>query len=269
MNRLRFISFSSGSCGNASYFGTLSQGILIDAGVSPRALKRGLLSAGIPAEAILGVCLTHDHIDHVKYAGAYGEKLGLELYTTETVHRAVIFNPRVKGDVTSYKRNLLKGKPFHLGPFCITAFEVPHDGQDNMGYMLEYEGQRLVIATDLGHIPDSVSHYLQQAHYLVLEANYDQDMLDNGTYPAFLKKRINQPLGHLANHTTATYMAAQCPSALTHLFLCHLSQENNRPELAYRAVASALEQRGLCLEQDIQLHCLPRAVPSPCFILQP
>ena len=195
--------------------------------------------------------------------------MGLELYTTERVHRAVIFNARVKGDTASYKRNLSKGRTFQLGPFSITAFEVPHDGHDNMGYMLEYEGKRLVIATDLGHIPESVSQYLQQAHYLVLETNYDQDMLDTGHYPQSLKKRISQPLGHLANHITAAYIAAQYPPALSHLFLCHLSKENNRPELAHAAVASALTQRGLCLEKDIQLHCLPRGIPSPCFILSP
>jgi phosphoribosyl 1,2-cyclic phosphodiesterase len=267
INQLRFISFASGSNGNAYYVGTLLQGVLLDAGVSPRALRRGLSEVGIPLEALLGVCITHDHIDHILYAGAYSEKLCLPVFATEKVHDGIMGHPSIKNKPGASRRTIQKGAPFALGPFTITAFDTPHDGSDNAGFAIEYEGKILVIATDLGHISQSVATQITRANYLVLEANYDEQMLETGRYPRYLKERIRHDHGHLCNRVAAQFVAEHYPPHLSHLFLCHLSQENNHPDVALQTVSEALADKGIRIGIDLQVQCLPRRHPSECFLL--
>ena len=262
-NNLKFFSFASGSSGNAYFIGNSFQGILIDAGVSPRALRRGMEGYGLSFCSLLGVSITHDHIDHILYAGAYGEKLGLPVFATERVHTGIVNHPRVKIKTGACKRIIDKERPFYLGPFTLTAFDVPHDGSDNVGYCVQYEDKTFVIATDLGHITNDVAHWISNANYLILEANYDRFMLDNGPYPLFLKERISQKRGHLCNNDTADFLASAYIPKVSHLFLCHLSKTNNRPELALEAATKALKPRGL----NIQIYCLPRDRPSACYEL--
>ena len=243
------------------------QGVIIDAGVSPRALKKGMTAVGLHLSSVLGVCVTHDHIDHILYADAYGEKLGLPVFATQKVHHGMVNHPRIKIKSNPCMRIIQKEVPFSVGPFSITAFEVPHDGSDNVGYAIEYEGKTLVIATDLGHISDCLAARVASAHFLVLEANYDEFMLEIGPYPYFLKERIRHDYGHLSNRATADFIAEHCHPNLSHLFLCHLSQENNHPDLALKTVSEALSNKGIRVGVDIQVHCLPRKRPSECFEL--
>ena len=223
--------------------------------------------AGLSMQSVLGVCITHDHIDHILYAGGYGEKLGLPVYATEQVHTGIVSNSRVKIKPGASKRTICKDTPFVIGPFRITAFDVPHDGSDNVGYTIRYNDKTFVIATDLGHIPQGVAEQIARADYLVLEANYDRNMLETGPYPRYLKERIRQSYGHLCNDDTAGFLASAPLQSLTRLFLCHLSRENNRPELALNAVTSALTGRGVRVGADIQVFCLPRGKPSECYLL--
>ena len=267
IDRLRFISFGSGSSGNACYIGNLLQGIIIDAGVSPRALKKGMAGAGVSLHSVLGVFVTHDHIDHVCYAGAYAEKLGLPVFSTHEVHQGIEFHRLMKIKVGASKRSICKGEPFGIGPFEVTAFDVPHDGSDNVGYMVKYRHKTFVIATDLGHIGPNVAAYLTQANYLVLEANYEEAMLEGGPYPRSLKERIRHDEGHLSNHAAATFVSEHHHPNLSHLFLCHLSQENNHPDLALKTVSQALAVKGVRAGVDIEIHCLPRKKPSDCYLL--
>ena len=226
-----------------------------------------MADAGLSVHSLLGVCITHDHIDHVLYAGAYGEKLGLPVFATEQIHAGILNNHRVKIKTGASKRVICKEAPFHIGPFTISAFEVPHDGSDNVGYTVQYEDKTFVIATDLGHIPDHVAKRISYANYLILEANYDRNMLETGPYPYLLKERIMQKNGHLCNSDTAGFLSSGHFPSLSHLFLCHLSKTNNCPELALNSVTAALESRGLRVGTDIQVHCLPRAHPSECYEL--
>ena len=223
--------------------------------------------AGLSLSSVVGVCITHDHVDHILYAGSYGEKLGLPVFATEQVHAGIANHPRVKIRVGASKRIICKDEPFCIGPFEVTAFEVPHDGMDNVGYSIQYKGKKCIIATDLGYIPDQVAAQIAQAHYLVLEANYDCNMLERGRYPDFLKQRIGQKNGHLSNDDAADFLASAHIPHLSQLFLCHLSKENNLPELALNAVTGALTRRGVRVGVDIQVHCLPRGKPSECYVL--
>ncbi|MCL1974176.1 MAG: MBL fold metallo-hydrolase [Bacteroidetes bacterium] len=226
-----------------------------------------MTAAGLSLHSVSGVCITHDHVDHILYAGAYGEKLGVPVYGTDLVHTGIANHPRTKIKIGASKRVIAKDAPFCIGPFELTAFEVPHDGCDNVGYRIRYQEKTLVIATDLGHISQEVAAQISQAHYLVLEANYDRQMLERGRYPVFLKQRIRHKYGHLSNDDAANFLASTALPNLSQLFLCHLSQENNLPELALNTVTAALAGRGWKVGVDIQVHCLPRGKPSESYFL--
>ena len=149
--------------------------------------------------------------------------------------------------------------------FRITAFEVPHDSTDNVGYYIEYGDHKFTLATDVGHITKTVSKYMGMANHLIIEANYDEEMLQFGTYPAFLKERVASPTGHLSNREAAEFLATHYDPKLKDIWLCHLSRDNNHPELAYKTVDFRLFQEGVRVGKDVSLHALKRTTPSDIF----
>ena len=263
---IRFLSLSSGSSGNCYYLGTDTYGILIDAGISARQIKKSLAANGIAFESIVAVCITHDHADHIRGAGYVGEKCGIPVYTTQTILNGMNRCYAMTQKIYSVGRPILKENPFTIRDFTVTAFEVPHDGTDNVGYRVEVCGRCFVFATDLGYIPDSVAAYLQQAYCLVLEANYDREMLQQGSYPYYLKKRIVSRSGHLCNNDTAEFLATHYHPGLEYVFLCHLSRENNTPELACRTIEARLLQSNIAVGRDVQLATLPRNTASELYL---
>lgn len=155
-----------------------------------------------------------------------------------------------------------------LKDFQITCFEVPHDGTDNVGYCISIDGKTFAFLTDIGHITETAAHYIGMANYLVLEANYDETMLRMGPYPAHLKERIAGPNGHMSNREMADYIANHKPEGLRYLWLCHLSKDNNHPELAYKTVEMALKERGILTGQDLQVIPLKRTSPSELYCFE-
>ena len=155
---------------------------------------------------------------------------------------------------------------------------MPHDGSDNMGFNIEFEGRRSVLATDLGAVQARARHYMSQANYLVIESNYDLDMLRNGRYPEYLKARIQTDNGHMDNTATAAFLNEIVNPELKYIFLCHLSQDNNTPSKAIKASREALQQKGLKVgcasespsdrEADIQLMALPRFEHTRRFVFR-
>lgn len=264
--KLRFLSLASGSSGNCYFLGNSQYGILIDAGIGIRTIKKSLKEKDIPFENIIALFVTHDHADHIKSAGILGEKCFIPVYSTEEIHAGMNRNYSMTEKIYGSKRIVTKDETLELREFRITPFEVPHDGTDNVGYSIDYNGETFVFATDLGHIPPSVANYLSKADYLVLEANYDEEMLKNGRYSPFLKQRVSSENGHMANHDTAEYIANYYNERLQHLFLCHLSQDNNHPELAYKTIEYKLAQRNVKVGKDLQLTVLKRTIPSELYI---
>lgn len=267
MNKLRFISFGSGSSGNSYYLGTLSQGILIDAGLGIRTLKKRVAEAGLSFDSICGVLITHDHIDHVKSVRSLAEKCHLPVYSTAGVHRGITTSRMLGSGSITIPMYLEKGEPICIGGFEITAFSVSHDGTDNVGYTITYEGKRFTLATDLGCVNDELAMLAGQSNFLVIEANYDEQMLASGRYPIYLKNRISSPTGHLSNDEAGRFIADIYTPQLSHVFLCHLSHENNHPEKAYQTVSQHLTTKGAQVNSNLQLHTLPRTTPSCLFTL--
>lgn len=260
--RFFFFSLSSGSCGNSYYLGNTRYGILIDAGIGPRVIKKRLAEYGIDPSSIMALIVTHDHFDHIKSAGYLGEKWHIPVYATCEVHKAIVNHPLIRNSLNGSTRYIEKGKTFRIEDFNITAFTVPHDSVDNAGYYIEFDNQRFTLATDVGVITDEVAYYACKANHLVIESNYDEEMLHNGRYPYPLKQRISSGSGHLSNRQTAEFLAENYSPDLRNIWLCHLSGDNNNPELAYQTVESRLAQKGIKVGRDVALHVLKRNILS-------
>lgn len=257
-HKYKFFSIGSGSSGNCCYLGTQEYGILIDAGIGIRTIKKALREYGVPFEKIMAVLITHDHADHIKTVGYFGDKCNIPVYTTQTVHAGIQRNRVVQADLYQSKRIVEKEVPFFIRDFKITAFEVPHDSIDNVGYHIELDNQVFVLITDIGCITDTIKKYASNAHHLVIEANYDDYMLQAGRYPYYLKQRITNGMGHLSNRHSAEFIASIYNEKMQNIWLCHLSQDNNSPEVAYRAVEQALAANGIIAGKNVRLETLSR-----------
>lgn len=263
--KLSFLSLASGSSGNCYYLGTPEFGVLIDAGIGIRTIKKVLKDKAVDFTKIIAVLITHDHADHIKTVGYLGEKLYLPVYTTEAVHRGIDKSRYVEETLCASRKIIEKEVPFTIRDFRIIAFEVPHDSTDSVGYYIEYGRHRFTFATDVGHITETVSRYMCMANHLIIEANYDEEMLKFGSYPTFLKERVSSPTGHLSNREAAEFLATHYDPQLKNIWLCHLSRDNNHPELAYKTVDIRLFEEGVRVGKDVSLIALKRTTPSDLF----
>lgn len=282
---LMFMSFGSGSSGNCSYIGNRSKGFLIDAGVNSKHVVDTLMRNAITMDSIVGICLTHDHSDHILHAYDFLRKYRhLKLFCTPKTLNGALRRHNVSKNLSNYHSPIYKEFPFKIGPFEVVAFNVIHDGTDNCGYFISYQcgehKQTMAIATDLGSVTDRVDYYMRQAEHIVIESNYDELMLARGRYPERLKDRIRGGSGHLSNSETALYLSRIYTPALRDIFLCHLSADNNTPQLALAEVRKALLQAGVVeigegrntLEDErapLQLSTLPRYDSSRLFVFSP
>lgn len=265
---LTFISFGSGSCGNCYYLGTASDAILIDAGISIRRLKKNMMEYGIKKGNIRAMLITHDHSDHIKAAGLLSDEYGLPVYTTSLIHEGMNRNIMMNRKVASDRQVCIeKDTTFQIADFEITAFYIPHDSAENVGYSIKCGETRFTIMTDVGAVTPNISKYIGLSNYIVLEANYDLDMLRTGRYPETLKDRITSGTGHLSNMQTAQALVENIHPALRHVWLCHLSEENNHPELARKTVETHLRSFGIIAGTDFQLDVLRRKTPTGPFSL--
>ncbi|MDE6444558.1 MAG: MBL fold metallo-hydrolase, partial [Muribaculaceae bacterium] len=181
---LYYFSIGSGSSGNSCYVGTRKGGILIDAGVKADIIESTLASNGIDMKKVVGVLLTHDHSDHVRYVYTLlRNHRHIRLYCTNRVLTGILRRHSISKRIKDYHSPIFKEIPFKLADLEITAFEVPHDGVDNMGFSITFDDRNFVLATDLGAVKERARHYMSRANYLVIEANYDLRMLLHRSYP--------------------------------------------------------------------------------------
>ena len=265
---MQFISFSSGSSGNCYLLRSDGGMILIDAGLSPRKVKQYFSNYGLSVSDVDAILITHDHTDHIKGAGLLAEECRCPVYTTQAVHEGMGRNYCMTHKVPASQRYFVeKEVPFRLGDFTVTPFDVPHDSSDCVGYEIQCGDAVFTLITDVGHVTDRISKAVSRANYLVLEANHDLAMLKMGPYPAYLKGRISGERGHLSNEVGARLVAESATPALHHLWLCHLSEENNHPELARKTYEQVLSEYGIKGGVDFSLTVLKRLVPSEMYDL--
>ncbi len=265
---LKFFSLGSGSSGNCYLLSTGQQSILIDAGLNMRTLKRTLQAFGFDLEKIDAVFVTHDHADHIKSVGNISNDLHIPIYTTQAIHMGINRNYCVTSKLTEdHVHYINKEETVQLGDFQITPFEVIHDSSDCVGYQVEANGITFVLITDAGTVTPILKERVSNANYLVLESNHDEDMLAMGPYPAYLKGRIRGGRGHLSNKLAAELLAENATEKLRHVWLCHLSEENNHPELARKTMSSTLRGYGIIDGVDFKITVLGRKTPSELYEL--
>ncbi len=259
---VRFLSLSSGSNGNCYYFGNDRTAFLIDLGIGTRTVKKRLAEQGLSIDDIDAVFVTHDHFDHIKSLGTFTERYHKPVYLTRTLEQALRRNFCTAGRLKGCVRFLEEGKEAAVGDsLLITPFVVPHDATQTVGYHFTFDGERFTVMTDLGEVTDDAVRYASLADHLVVESNYDVDMLVTGSYPRELKERILMQHGHLSNEQAASLLRRASHDGLRDVYLCHLSANNNTPRLAFESAQKTLGSVG----SRASLHCLPRSSASELF----
>lgn len=253
---LTITTLASGSSGNSLLVSGGETHILIDAGISCRRIITALNQLHIDPLSLSAVLVTHEHTDHVCGLATMVKKLPVPIYASagtayQLSHRIGLPENRIYP--------FRSGTDFSIGPLHCTSFSTPHDAADSVGYTVELDGEKMALATDLGHVTDTVRRSVLGSQLVVLESNYDEDWLRSGPYPYPLKQRILGDRGHLCNEAGAD-LAAQCVQAGAHtVILAHLSQENNTPTRAYDVCFRHLSAMDVDPEHDIRLTVAPRA----------
>jgi phosphoribosyl 1,2-cyclic phosphodiesterase len=258
--KLNFCSLSSGSSGNCYYLGNELQGILIDAGISATSIRKFLKNMDIPMKTIMGVLITHNHIDHIRGLEVLTRKNSLPAFTTHKIWKSIpASQKKISPDCI---REIPMKQKFYLAGFDIEAFPVCHDAPETIGFHICTGDKKITIATDLGHICQTVAPYIKAANLLVIESNYDEQMLVNGKYPHYLKARIQSDHGHLGNHQTSAFLADNFSDNLSNICLAHLSKNNNTPEIALQTLQQTFSERGIILNDLQRISILNRNMPT-------
>ncbi|MCL2884347.1 MAG: MBL fold metallo-hydrolase [Oscillospiraceae bacterium] len=231
----RFCPLFSGSSGNCTYVGTGAVGgahvigVLVDAGVSARRIVQALRDRGIDINDISAILVTHEHSDHIKGLLMLQKYFRLPVYATE-------------GTCRELRRMGIRCEtpPPEVAGMGVTPFATPHDARESCGFLLRCGERTVAIATDLGHVTDTVRGALRGADLVMLESNHDVDMLTCGAYPYYLKARISSEVGHLSNAVCAGELYRLAMSGTTRFVLGHLSRENNRPQLALETARAGM-----------------------------
>jgi phosphoribosyl 1,2-cyclic phosphodiesterase len=245
---LRFISLGSGSRGNALLVESAETRLLVDCGFAARTLESRLIAAGVEPASIRGILVTHEHGDHVRGLGTFARRYRMPVWATPGTLSA--------GGIDNLpKAHLLDphAAAFNIADLQIQTFPTPHDARESVQFLFRQDDARLGLLTDLGHVTAHIAGLLHDCDALVLEANHDTEMLANGDYHPQLKRRVGSRYGHLSNRQAAEFLATLAPGRLRHLWLAHVSENNNSAELAQASVRAAVPAGLDCLqllEQD-------------------
>lgn len=240
---------ASGSTGNAIYLNMGNTHLLVDAGISTRRVERGLAELGVRVSDLDGVLITHEHQDHIRGLEVLLKKYRLPVYTRRATWEAI---PGWQAFPQESWRRVTR--EFSIKDVDVETFRISHDAADPVGFCFYHARRKWVIATDLGVINPAAEKALAWADLVVLEANHDLDMLANGPYPRFLKQRILGQQGHLSNLAAGEVLGRIPRRDRMEVFLAHLSQHNNRPELARETVSKLLGDKGCQVGEEVALH---------------
>jgi phosphoribosyl 1,2-cyclic phosphodiesterase len=237
---LRFRVLGSGSAGNATLVESGDTRVLIDAGLGPRVLAERLQSVGVDPGSLAALFVSHEHSDHAKGAAAFSARWGVRLAGTRGTYAAAGFGAE---EIAGYDV-LEAGASRVLGAMTVLGVPIPHDAAEPLAFVISAGDVSLGHATDFGHVSRGVVDAFRGCHALLMESNYDPDMLRRGPYPWSLKERILGPHGHLSNGDVARYLGQSLGDACRTVVLAHLSQKNNHPEVAHLSATQALRRRG-------------------------
>ena len=274
--KLGFCSLASGSSGNCYLIKSDNTNLLLDAGLSCKAIQAGLESLGLSLKDIDGIFITHDHIDHIKGIKTLMKKTSCPLYASQGTLEALV----EKLSPLPYERLIEAdtGEEISVGDITALPFDLSHDTEDPKTFAFMKDGAKVCVVTDTGYVSDRIFDNIKDADILALESNHERNILLYGSYPYSLKLRILSDVGHLSNEACAHCLTeilryrrirkritGPDPEGTPIVFLAHLSQENNTPEQAMITVRNALEEEGFIVGKDLELKVLSRVERSGFF----
>lgn len=266
-------SLNSGSNGNCYYIGNDEDAVLVDAGISCRETERRMAKMELCMKKVKAIFISHEHIDHVRGLAGLASKYSLPVYVTDNTKAGCYhLNASAAVSFSAYE-------PVSIGSLSVTAFPKFHDAADPHSFIVEGNGVTIGVFTDIGKPCDHLRAHFQKCDAAFLEANYDDEMLENGRYPYFLKNRIRGGNGHLSNKQALEIFIQHRSASLSHLLLSHLSKDNNSPELVKELfqknaagteiiVASRYEASGVYFVQRNELAAQQAKVIRPAKLMQ-
>jgi phosphoribosyl 1,2-cyclic phosphodiesterase len=247
-------SLNSGSNGNCYYVGNAQEAVLIDAGISCRETEKRLARLGLSMKPVKAIFISHEHSDHIRGVEVLSKKFKIPVYITELTMRS--------GGLTIQEELIRTFKPHEeikIGNIHVVPFPKFHDASDPFSFVVKNSEVCIGVMTDIGSSCEHVVNYFKQCHAVYLEANYDVTMLETGHYPVYLKRRISSDKGHLSNDQAVELFTKHRASFLSHVFLSHLSKENNDPQTA----AAAFQKHS----GDTQIIVASRYKETPLFCI--
>ncbi|WP_088227204.1 MBL fold metallo-hydrolase [Desulfosporosinus sp. FKB] len=268
---MHFTTLASGSSGNAILVGEGHRHLLVDCGVSGKSLLTNLAQLNIAESEIEGIIVTHEHIDHIRGVGILARKLKIPVYATAGLWKAM---GRFLGKLAG-NQCVEVSASFTCAGLDVLLYPTSHDSCESYGLKILRPGKggkshlMVGIATDSGRITDEMNRYLKGCDGFVVEANYDDEKLHNGPYPAYLKKRISGHFGHLENSQLARGLTEWIQENTQRVVLAHLSEENNTPEIALSTVLNILKESKVSQTcPEVKVHVAPRHTPHELIILR-
>ncbi|MCB9358748.1 MBL fold metallo-hydrolase [Candidatus Woesearchaeota archaeon] len=235
---MRTTAIASGSNGNCYFMESGNDSILVDAGLSCKELVHRMSNLGLSAKRLSGLFITHEHSDHIRGVEVLSKKFDIPVYVTEGTFNASNFR------VNDRLLNLIKcGSSITMGNIAVNPFTKNHDAAEPCSFMLNAEGYNVAVMTDIGEKCANVVDAISKANVAFLETNYDELMLEKSNYPYPLKQRIGGNMGHFSNYQASLLVLEHANPCLKHVFLSHLSANNNTPELAYQTFTGFLKER--------------------------
>ena len=254
---LKFCSLYSGSTGNSLFVENNDTKILIDAGVSGKKVVDALESINVKPEEINAILITHEHTDHIQSVGTLSKKYNIPIYANSNTWSKISKEKINKTNIFTFN----SFEDFSVGSLKFHPFKIPHDAVDPCGFNV-YDGKtKISIATDLGHVTDEIITCLDGSKFILLEANYEPEVLKMCSYPLLLKKRISSSNGHLSNNEAGKTIAKLINNGLSSVMLGHLSKESNFPQMASATVLEELKKANF-KKNDIDLSVASRTEPS-------
>ena len=247
----------SGSSGNCTYIGTANTHILLDLGFGARGIRRRFEEAALALDKVQALILTHGHSDHVAGAAAFASERGIPIFMNNGT-RVEVPELRKLERWECFEAE----QSFSIGDIRVQPFDVNHDAAQPVAFRFSSGGVAGAAVTDLGELSADVMKQLRGCDWLILESNHDEEMLKVGGYPWFLKQRLLGKKGHLSNQALSHFLAEDFDGSATHLFLAHLSRNNNLPQLAAEAASEALRKRGKGDHRSPQVHLTHQHKPT-------
>lgn len=233
---LSITSLASGSNGNCYYIANEREAVLVDAGISCRETERRMSRLGLSMQKVKAIFISHEHSDHIRGLPVLAAKYSLPVYISSGTLRHCPFHLN-----RQFVYSFTAGLPVSIGELSVTPFIKFHDAAEPHSFMVSGNGVNVGVFTDIGGPCQQLSYYFRQCHAAFLEANYDEDLLEKGRYPIYLKNRIRGGQGHLSNKQALAFFIHHQPSFMSRLILSHLSGENNCPELVHRLFTQSVK----------------------------